>query len=64
MSTNTPSLHASLEEAADDYIDACYAEWLMDQPEAQITDGGKLVERMEQQWGWDRFVAHFTGVAQ
>lgn len=45
---------------AEDYIDACYAEWLMKQPEAQITSGDVLVQRMEAQWGFDRFIKEFT----
>ena len=49
-------------DAADDYIDACYAEWLMEQPEAGITSGDVLVQRMETQWGFDRFINYFMGL--
>ena len=53
-----------LTDDADDYIDACYAEWLMEQPEAMVTSGDVLVQRMEAQWGWDDFMRHFTGSHQ
>lgn len=52
---------SELEQGVDDYLDACYAEWLMAQPEAGIFNGDTLVQRMEQGWGWEQFVAHFTG---
>lgn len=42
---------------ADELLDAWYAEWLMQQPDAAITSGDVLIERMESMWGWERFVA-------
>lgn len=46
-----------LRTEADDLIDALYAEWLMAQPDAAVCNGHRLVQCMEQQWGWDDFVA-------
>jgi hypothetical protein len=40
----------------DGLIDALYAEWLMAQPEAMVTSGDVLVQRMESQWGYEDFL--------
>jgi hypothetical protein len=48
-----------MNDAADDYLDAGYAEWLMQQPEAGICNGDMLIKRMEQEWGIEDFSEQF-----
>lgn len=48
-----------MQQAADEYLDACYAEWLMQQPEAGICNGDMLIKRMEQEWGIQDFSEQF-----
>lgn len=57
---DTEAVQLCAEDAADDLVDALYAEWLMEQPEACICNGDTLLQRMEQQWGYDRFVRDFS----
>ena len=39
-----------------DLVDALYAEWLMAQPEAGVCNGDILIQRLEEQWGFDAFM--------
>lgn len=45
-----------MSDPSDDFIDAMYAEWLMTQPEALISNGDSLVKRIEEQWRFDQFI--------
>ena len=49
-------VHRTTKQDVDNLFFSLYSEWLMDQPEAQITGGDKLIERMEQCWRLEDFL--------
>lgn len=49
-------VHKTTEQDLDSMFLILYSEWLMDQPEAQITDGDKLIQRIEQGYALEDFL--------
>lgn len=49
-------VHKTTEQDLDNLFISLYSEWLLDQPEAQITDGDKLIQRIEQCWRLEDFL--------
>ena len=49
-------VHKTTKQDVDGLFLSLYSEWLMDQPEAHICNGDALIQRIEQEWGLDRFL--------